>query len=133
MTLKKVIHCSLGCRPWSTLRFAQCHGEDCFGGFYREFLEMLGFVLQRKVCQSVPADEKSFIHCCCEDGSLLSNPIGGTHMKIVDVTKETDFTDQRTVGDIIRKLRGFGGHLLLLLTVYGRLDVATVEFGPRQT
>ena len=67
---------------------------------------MVGFVLERQACQSVPADEKLFIHCCCEDGSLLSNPIGGTHMKIVDVTKETDFTDQRTVGDIIRKLKG---------------------------
>ena len=72
------------------LRFAQCRGEDCIDGFDREYLEILGFVLQIKACQMVPADEKSFIHYCFEDGSLLSNPVGGTRMKIVDVIKETD-------------------------------------------
>ena len=72
------------------LRFAQCRGEDSTDGFDQEYLEMLGFALQRKACQSVPADEKYFSHCCCEDGSLLPNPIGGSHMKIVDVTSETD-------------------------------------------
>ena len=90
------------------LRFVQCRGEDSVDGFDREYIEMLGFALPRKACQSVPADEKYAMHCCCEDGSLLSNPIGGTHMKIVAVTKETDFTDQRTVGDVIRKLKGLG-------------------------
>ena len=88
---KDVVHCRPECRPWLMLRFARCRCEDCTDGFDREYLEMLGFVLQRKACQSVPADEKSFIHCCCENGSLLSNPVGGTHMKIVDVTQETDF------------------------------------------
>ena len=44
------------------LRFAQCRGEDSTDGFDREYLEMLGFVLQSKACQSAPADEKSFMH-----------------------------------------------------------------------
>ena len=78
------------------LRFSQCRGADSTAGFDREYLEMLGFVLQSKACQAAPADEKSFIHCCCEDGSLLSNPVTGTRMKIADVTKEADFADQRT-------------------------------------
>ena len=29
-------------------------------------------------------------------------------MKIVAVTKETGFTDQRTIGNVIRKLKGLG-------------------------
>ena len=120
---KDVIHCSGGFRPWLMLRFAQCRGEDCTDGFDREYPEMLGFVLQRKACQSVPADEKSFIHCCFEDGSLLSNPVRGTRMKIVDVTKETDFTDQRTVNDVIRKLPGLE-IFYFLLSMYRRFCLA---------
>ena len=105
---RDVINCSLGCTPWVMMRSALCRGEDNVDGFDREYLEILGFVLERKTCQSVPADEKSVINCCCENGSLLSNPVGLTHMRIVDMTKETDFTDQRTVNDIICKLRGPG-------------------------
>ena len=105
---KEVIHCSPGCRPWVMLRFAQCCGEDNTDGFDREYLEMLRFVLQSEACQSAPADEKSFIHCCCEDGSLLSNPVKGARMKVVDVTKETFCTNQCTVNNVIRKLKGLG-------------------------
>ena len=105
---KEVIHCSPGCRPLTMLRFAQCRGEDSIDGFDREYLEMLGFVLQRKACQSAPADEKSFIHCCCEDGSLLSSPVKRTRTKIVDITKETDVTNRHTVNDVIRIIKGPG-------------------------
>ena len=130
---KDVIHCSPGCKPWLMLRFAQCRGEDSVDGFDREYLEILGFVLQRKACQSVPADEKSFIHCCCENGRLLPNPVGGTHMQIVDVTTETDFTDQRTVNDAIRKLKGPGDILFYCSPCTGGSAWQKLNLGPRQT
>ena len=62
-------------------------------GLIKSFFEMLGFVLEGKTSQSVPAHEKSLVHCCCESGSLLSNPSGGTSTKVVDVMKEKDFTN----------------------------------------
>ena len=43
---RDAILCSLGCKPWVMLLFALCHGEDSVDGFDREYLEMLGFVLE---------------------------------------------------------------------------------------
>ena len=53
---RDVINCSLGCTPWVMMRSALCRGEDNVDGFDREYLGILGFVLERKTCQSVPAD-----------------------------------------------------------------------------
>ena len=61
-----VINCSPGCKPWTLVRFALCRGEDKIDGFDKESLDMFGFVLEGKTSQSVPADDKSFIHCCCD-------------------------------------------------------------------
>ena len=69
---------------------------------------MLGFILNGKTNQSVPADEKSFIHCCCESGSLLPNPIIQTSMKVIDKSKEREFTDKSTADDIMRSIKGLG-------------------------
>ena len=69
---------------------------------------MLGFGLSGKTNQSVPADEKYCIHCCCVNGSLLSNPISGTSMKVIDQTKERYFTDKSTANDIVRNIKGLG-------------------------
>ena len=79
---------------------------------------MLCFVLEGKTSQSVPVDEKSFIHCCCENGSLLSNQIGGASMKVVDVTTERDFTNKSAVHDITWKLKGPGDVLFSVLELY---------------
>ena len=67
-------------------------------------LQDLCFNPTTTIREPASVDETYFIHCCCEDGSLLLNPVGGTRLKIVDVTTETDFTDQSTVNDVIGKL-----------------------------
>ena len=69
---------------------------------------MLGFAKKTVVRQSVPADERSFSHCCCEKGNLLFNPVDNTKMNIVDASKEHDFADPKTVDSIIRRLKGLG-------------------------
>ena len=52
--------------------------------------------------RSVSSDGKvTFIHCCCEKGNLLSRPIEGKYMKIIDITKEDDFTNANTVKGVI--------------------------------
>ena len=45
------------------MRFALCRGEDKIDGFVKEYLEMFGFAMYGKPSQSVPVDERSFIHC----------------------------------------------------------------------
>ena len=69
--------------------------------------QLLGLVFGTFVDQLVKTDKRYFAHCCCEKGSLLSNPVNGATVKIQDATKEQDFTNQQnTAQDIIRKLRG---------------------------
>ena len=54
--------------------------------------------------QSVSPDEHvTFIHCCCERGSILSRPTEGKDMKIIDITKEDDFTKANTVRIVINR------------------------------
>ncbi|MFM7988736.1 MAG: hypothetical protein ACKPKO_56425 [Candidatus Fonsibacter sp.] len=40
--------------------------------------------------------------------ALLSKPVSGEHVTIIDVTKESDFTDKRTVDSVIKSIRGAG-------------------------
>ena len=105
---KDLINCSPGRKPWPLLRFPLCRGEDGVDGFDQEYLDMLCFMIEGKICQSASADEISFIHCCCENGSVLSNPVGKTGMIICDITKKSDFTEPNTVCGIMRKLQGSG-------------------------
>ena len=90
------------------MRFALNPYEDQIDGHDREYLHMLGFVLGTVVAQSVKTDERYVVHCCCEKGSLLSNPVNSTNVETHDVTKSQDFTDPKTAQDIIRQLRGPG-------------------------
>ena len=103
-----VINCSPGRKPCTLMRFALCRGEESIDGFDVEYLDLLGFVVGKRINQSVPADEKYFIHCCCDNGSLLSNPIMKTSMKVIDITKERNFTDKLTANDIIRSIKSPG-------------------------
>ena len=44
--------------------------------------------------------------CCCEKkGNLLSKPVEGQGLKLVDITKQKDFTNPDTVKDIIKIIR----------------------------
>ena len=40
------------------MRFALCRSEDKVDGFDKEYLDMLGFVIESQASQSVPADER---------------------------------------------------------------------------
>ena len=60
--------------------------------------------LETSIDHAVKTDERYFVYFCCEKGSLLSNPVHWTKVKINDVTKEQDFTNPKTVLDIIWKL-----------------------------
>ncbi|MFM7982076.1 MAG: hypothetical protein ACKPKO_22435, partial [Candidatus Fonsibacter sp.] len=45
-----------------------------------------------------------FVHCC-ESGSLLSRPMSGACVTMVDIIAEADFTDDRTVRSVNRYIR----------------------------
>ena len=64
-----------GRTPWLLVRFARLPKEDKLDGYDREYWRQLGFTLGADGIQSASTDEKSLMHCCCEEGSLLSNPI----------------------------------------------------------
>ena len=54
-------------------------------------------------------------------------------MKIIEVTQETDFTDQRTVNDVIRKLKGPGDVFFYCSPCTGGSAWQKTESRPRQT
>ena len=84
------------------VRFAFNPEGEHLEGFDAEYLQMVGVAVSKRVRQSVATDEKSFIHCCCEEGGLISNPMDETRMKVFDVTSPN------MVSDIIRMI-GLGG------------------------
>ncbi|MFM7981628.1 MAG: hypothetical protein ACKPKO_20155, partial [Candidatus Fonsibacter sp.] len=73
-----------------------------------------------------------FIHSCCESGSLLSRLVEIDRVKTIDITKEQDFTNARTVKYIIRNLRGPDDVFFYCLPCAGRVNVATSELGCSQ-
>ena len=73
-----------------------------------------------------------FVHCCCETGNLLSNPVEDQGLKVIDITKEKAFTNPDTAKGIIKKINMSRRCFLSLLTVYVWFDVATFEIRPSQ-
>ena len=65
-------------------------------------------------------------------GSLLSNPVNSTKLKIHDATIEHGFIKPKTVQDIIRKLRVPGDVLFLLFALRWRVDLAPLKLGACQ-
>ena len=84
---KDKVKCCPGDKPWILVCFALNPYEDQIDGYDKEYFHMLGFVFGTAVAQSVKTDERLFVHCCCEKGSLLSSPVNRRKVKIHEVTK----------------------------------------------
>ena len=53
------------------------------------------------------AQSRTFVHACCETGSLLSRPtVSSIGCKMVDITKEDDFTDKHGTDMAIKGIIG---------------------------
>ena len=73
----------------------------------RDYMQQLVFPLGKEDFQSA-STEQYFILCCCEAGSLLSNPTKGLKMNFMDTTEEHDFCRPNTVDIVIKKIRCVG-------------------------
>ena len=77
--------------------------------FDREVLEHMGFAhgLASDV-PAAPAHHHVLIHCCCERGNLLTRPLPGSSIRMVDITKDEDFTKRETIDHVKSMIRGPG-------------------------
>ena len=88
------------------MRFARLPKEDQLDGHDRDYLQQLGFRMGYDNHQSAETDEKTFIHCCSEEGHISSSPIQGSKISVMDITKEHDFCNAKTVNNVIEKIKG---------------------------
>ena len=128
------------------MRFVLSRKEEYLDGFDKQYLDMLGYSLKSVEKQldlvdgpprhqkgrSVKTDDVVFVHCCCEQGNLLSKPVEGQGLKVIDITKEKDFTNPDTAKDIIKQIKRSRRCFLLLFTVHGWFDVAVFELRASQ-
>ena len=77
-------------------------------GFDKAYLEMLGFCYLPRAHLSTSVDERIRIHCCCESGRFLSNPVSKHRVKTFDITKADDFTNGDRVKNVTATIRGPG-------------------------
>ena len=60
---------------------------------------------------------------------MLPNPIIQTSMKVIDKSKEREFTDKSTADDIMRSIKGLGDVCFLLFSLHRWIDLAPVKSG----
>ncbi|MFM7981845.1 MAG: hypothetical protein ACKPKO_21255, partial [Candidatus Fonsibacter sp.] len=91
-----------------------CRGENSIDGYDRQYLTDLGFRVKSKYDVLASADGDNsvinrnsavFVHCCCESGNLLSRPVSDDRVTRVDITAESDFTNESTVDRVIKSIR----------------------------
>ena len=103
---RDVINCCLGCKRWTLVRFALCHGEDKIDGLDKAYIDMLGLCLKDRLVSRFRLTRshlsivsvKTVVYCQTQ----LDEPT------FVDVTQEKDCTNKSTAVGIIRKLKGPG-------------------------
>ena len=75
--------CCVGSKPWMLVRFALNNKSEYLDGFGKQYLDMLGFIVKSgdnqlalvdgaSRCRKAQADDSVFVHCCFEEGNLLS-------------------------------------------------------------
>jgi hypothetical protein len=67
--------CHSGTFPWLLVRSARLPKEDHLDGNDRDYLQQLVFLMGNDNLQSAETEERTFLHCCCEEGNILSSPI----------------------------------------------------------
>ncbi|MFM7988636.1 MAG: hypothetical protein ACKPKO_55920, partial [Candidatus Fonsibacter sp.] len=87
-------------------------------GYDEDDIIEVGFNLdtERSICAaSSPVDRvtwmrpRTFIHCCCEKGALLSRPFRYDNIiNVVEIMQDEDFREKSTISSVLSKMRGLG-------------------------
>jgi len=101
-------------RMW-IVRFGDDKASRQLDGFDLHELGKLGFSSDATY-DVAPSDgasnrvrPRSFIHCCCEKGALLSRPFPkDSQLMTLEITQEEDFRSESTIRSVVSKLIGLG-------------------------
>ena len=89
------------------MRCVQSPAIELLDGYDEDDLVELGFKLDTE--RSICTRPRTFIHCCCEKGALLSRPFRhDKRINVVEITQGEDFREKSTIDSVRSKMRGLG-------------------------